>query len=393
MGKLKVAMYEQGEYMQALAAYFNKKTFLLECRLFTRWECLVDFLKEQKVDVLLLGQDEAAWYILDEEVKSQVRQRVILSEGDCVAEAGNEPVLFRYQSAEQILEELLQIVSMDTAISVVDAVESIQEESAEGGVRGDTGKSVAEGEVMENTVWKSMAEGEVMENTVWKSMAEGGVVESTAGKNVTKRGAMENPTGKSAVKGGVMENPAGKNMIWEGAATEFTAVYLPTGDTQILQGIWNRQNILQDKCLYISLEPFSGMPEAEYQKEVQGMSELIFYLCKKADRLTQKLRAMIQEQDGMHYIAPVKDYRDLYNLQREDIDALLAVLAQDTVYDRVVFHIGFWSDAMLYLMYCCDRVLFPQAQSSWQQNQQKAMEKFMLREGMGEVWEQVEYVV
>lgn len=385
MGKLKVAMYEQGEYMQALAAYFNKKTFLLECRLFTRWECLVDFLKEQKVDVLLLGQDEVAWYILGEEIKSQVGQRVILSEGDCVAEAGSEPVLFRYQSAEQILEELLQIVSMETAISVVDAGESIQtEEPSEGSMRGDT---------RENVTGKSVAEGAVMENTVWKSMVEGGVVESTAGKNVTKRGAMENPTGKSAVKGGGMENTDGKNVMWEGAATEFTAVYLPTGDTQILQGIWNRQNILQDKCLYISLEPFSGMPEAEYQKEVQGMSELIFYLCKKADRLTQKLRAMIQEQDGMHYIAPVKDYRDLYNLQREDIDALLAVLAQDTVYDRVVFHIGFWSDAMLYLMYCCDRVLFPQAQSSWQQNQQKAMEQFMLREGMGEVWEQVEYVV
>ncbi len=94
----------------------------------------------------------------------------------------------------------------------------------------------------------------------------------------------------------------------------------------------------------------------------------------------------------MDYLWPVEDFRDLYSIGREDVDRLLATLANETDYERIIFDIGFLTDSSLYLLYCCDRIYIPKAKSVWEENQKNALEELLVREGLEEVIDSIRYV-
>ena len=122
------------------------------------------------------------------------------------------------------------------------------------------------------------------------------------------------------------------------------------------------------------------------------MSEIIFYLKQKNEKLAAKLRALTRRRDNLDYLWPVEDFRDLYSIGREDVDRLLATLANETDYERIIFDIGFLTDSSLYLLYCCDRIYIPKAKSVWEENQKNALEELLVREGLEEVIDSIRYV-
>lgn len=300
MRKLVFALFDLEGYMEALSEYFGTKNFLIECRLFTQKDSLAGFLKEHTVDVLLLGQEVK---ISELSYLENVRNIIVLSEGSTVCEESETdyPLLFKYQSAENILTEIFQAVGMG------------EEEAGEG--------------------------------------------------------------------------------LTEKDRTQFTGIYRPYGQLPPREGFLRGKE--GEKTLWLDLELLSGASgtgAAGKREAMRGMSELIFYLKQRNVKLAWKLQPLIQERGGIDYIGPVEDYRDLYSLNREDIDLLLTVLAKETGYEQVIFDVGYLSDSALYLLYCCNRVYMPQAQTSWEENQKNSLEYLLTREGLGEMAESIRYV-
>ncbi len=150
-----------------------------------------------------------------------------------------------------------------------------------------------------------------------------------------------------------------------------------------------RQSILVDLELFGEEQQ---VMKAAGSAENSGMSEVIFYLKQHSEKLAAKLRRMITQCNGMDYLGAVEDFRDLYTLCREDVDRLLSLFAHETGYERVVFDVGFLTDSSLYLLYCCDRIYIPRAQSRWEEQRRAALERLLVREGLEEVIDNIQYV-
>jgi hypothetical protein len=286
--------------MSVLWEYLNSKNFLVESRLFTKEKSLMDFLKGNRPDVLLLGQEVSEDPINYSHYAENV---VVLWEGNMVAEKeGEYPLVFKYQSGSAILQEIFQII----------------------GNKGDE---------------------------VLSSMTE------TAGH------------------------------------TEFLGIYRPYGDPLPVQRVFSAKEGGEKKSLLVNMELLSGLESGKDEEErKRGMSEIVFFLKENNEKLAEKMETLIRTWEGIDCLYPVEDYRDLYSLNRDDVDRLLSVLANETEYERVVFDVGFLSDSALYLLYCCDQIYIPRARNSWEENQKTAMERLFVREGLEDMVESIQYI-
>lgn len=174
--------------------------------------------------------------------------------------------------------------------------------------------------------------------------------------------------------------------------TEFLGIYRPYGDPIPLQRVFCVKGGEEKKSLLINMELLSGLETGKEENRERGMSEIVFYLKEKNEKLAVKMASLIRNWEGIDCLYPVQDYRDLYSLNRDDMDRLLSVLANETEYERVVFDVGFLSDSALYLLYCCDRIYIPRAKNTWEENQKSAMERLFVKEGLEEMMESIQYV-
>lgn len=195
---------------------------------------------------------------------------------------------------------------------------------------------------------------------------------------------LEEDTSKESGEPGVIGKVRSRMEVW--------GIYHLYQAPLTMQQICPEQEDSAKKCLQINMELLSGEDRGRLSEEERGLSEIIFYLKQKNSRLALKLRQLVQFSDGMDHIRPAADFRDLYSLCREDVDRLLTVIAGETGYERVVFDIGFLTDAALYLLYCCDRIYIPKAQCRWEEEQASGLEKLLIKEGLEEVLESIRYI-
>lgn len=117
MKKILVAMFDREGYTRQLASYLNHhQNTMMEVRLFTKEESLRQFLKQGPVEMLLIGERD--WDPLWER-EAQIRRLIFLTEGDVVREGSHHPVIFKYQSAESIVQELLAVIADDDGMHVM----------------------------------------------------------------------------------------------------------------------------------------------------------------------------------------------------------------------------------------------------------------------------------
>lgn len=91
-------------YISKLMEYLNRKQdFGFETRMFTSIERLIDFLEKSKMDILLIG-DRVSLESID---RKKIRNIFVLSEGGLVAEENEYPVIYKFQSMEAIIREIL----------------------------------------------------------------------------------------------------------------------------------------------------------------------------------------------------------------------------------------------------------------------------------------------
>ncbi len=116
MKKIRIAMFDQEGYTKRLADYLNHhQNSMLDVRLFTNVDSLRKFLRVSPVEMLLVGERD--WDPIWEQ-EAQIRRLIFLSEGDVVREGMNRPVIFKYQSAESIVQELLTVIADDDGMKV-----------------------------------------------------------------------------------------------------------------------------------------------------------------------------------------------------------------------------------------------------------------------------------
>lgn len=143
--------------------------------------------------------------------------------------------------------------------------------------------------------------------------------------------------------------------------------------------------------LYINMEIFDSFAEFERVPEnehsyIHGMSDAIFYLKQKKNNLAFKLESVINHHsDGYSYILPVEDYRDLYSITTEDMKRLVSVLCNETVYEKIVFDVGYISESSLTLFGICDALLLPEPSSIIQENKQDSFKRLLMRNKMDKV--------
>lgn len=115
MGKVVIGLYEKTSYSERFAEYFfHNKNKCIDFRIFTLHEKIAEFVKATKIDVLLVGE-ECVEEVCNEK---NIGKIIVLSEGNYVMESEKYPVIFKYQSVEEIIKEVLDDIADDDNINV-----------------------------------------------------------------------------------------------------------------------------------------------------------------------------------------------------------------------------------------------------------------------------------
>ncbi len=195
------------------------------------------------------------------------------------------------------------------------------------------------------------------------------------------------------------DNIPGMPMIHTSKHAELIAVYSPYGGSGIstyarnlCAGMAGSNNVL-----YVNLEIFDSFAEFEGNRDnneyICGMSEAVYYIKQKKDKLAFKLGSIIKHhKEGYNYILPVGDYRDLYSILPEDMECFTDVLGSGMMYDKVVFDVGYIHGSSLKLLQVCDVVIMPEASGQIQENKQHSFERLLIRNGMDKVIQNIQYV-
>ena len=195
------------------------------------------------------------------------------------------------------------------------------------------------------------------------------------------------------------DNIPGMPQIHTSKHAELIAVYSPYGGSGIstyarnlCAGMAGSNNVL-----YVNLEIFDSFAEFEGNRDnneyICGMSEAVYYIKQKKDKLAFKLGSIIKHhKEGYNYILPVGDYRDLYSILPEDMECFTDVLGSGMMYDKVVFDVGYIHGSSLKLLQVCDVVIMPEASGQIQENKQHSFERLLIRNGMDKVIQNIQYV-
>ena len=101
--KILAVLETEGSYAKRFFDFLNeKKDFFFQTRVFTEETSLEEFLKEHSVEILLIA--EKSNY---KKYEKEVAFTILLTEGRMVKE-GEHTVIYKFQSAENILKEVLQ---------------------------------------------------------------------------------------------------------------------------------------------------------------------------------------------------------------------------------------------------------------------------------------------
>ncbi len=295
MSKLVFGLYDEIGYMQLLADYLEQFNSKVESHLFTQKDSLEKYLKENEVEVLLLGEEVDGNQI---SYLEHAKHRLVLSEEPIETGESMETKIFKYQPAPRLVEEIFErVLKVDSGLKE---------------------KRRIKGKVRFYGIYR-----------LWKN--DSLILEQILAKEV----------------------PAGKSLI-------------------------------------IDMGIFSGFMATEQRNS--GLSELLFYLKQQTEKIVRKLSGLIQEWQGVDYLCPVEDYRDLYGITREEMELLLHILSENTDYENVIFDLEFPGEASLYLLGECDFIYLSKPQNEWEKNQRDGFLRLLQKEGMEKAISRITYL-
>ena len=293
--KIRMVLYDTDGYMISLVNYLcRKKQEIVETRLFTNISMLQEYVQEGQADVLLVQEEEREGL---EGLQCFVPKIILLSEGTMLREHSEDILVYRYQSAEEVVREVLEMVAEDD------------------------------------------------------------------------------------------------NIVYGGAATvyrqaEIICGYSPFGGAGLSRFLFRlAKKFAEDyRILCISLEEFHGLDDVSEEKRRQqgethrGMSEVIFYLQQRKEKLALKLEALVYERGKVDCLSAVESYRDLHQMSREDMECFIQILLVETGYDKFIFDVGHLGEAQEYLLGRSDKIYMPLPKTNVQRMKLHACEQAWKRQ-------------
>ena len=126
-----------------------------------------------------------------------------------------------------------------------------------------------------------------------------------------------------------------------------------SGETESLSRNIAKELGKSGKVLFLSLFPFSC-----YGREWgDGFSEALFFLRQKEEERTANLRALLQREEFMDAIGPMRWFTDLESVTAQDLERLFCREIWDTDYRAFVVAVGQFDRTGRTVLRCCDKVL------------------------------------
>lgn len=110
-----------------------------------------------------------------------------------------------------------------------------------------------------------------------------------------------------------------------------------------------------NKVLFINLAELS----ANDISGEDGISELLYYIQDEDKSISYKLQTLVVNNGNYVSLPGVKHYRDLQEMNSDNVERLIGQLRQEGSYKKIVIDIGFLNDAALSIVLQCNKVWLP----------------------------------
>lgn len=161
--------------------------------------------------------------------------------------------------------------------------------------------------------------------------------------------------------------------------TEVIGVYSPVGRVGKTTFALTLGQILSTEhtTLYINLEEFSAFEEFMEKKFPSDLSDLLYYYKQYPESLHIKLKAVVENYNGLDYIPPLTFSEDLRQMKGKEWIAFVEQIISFGIYDRVILDLSNMLEDPLNLLEHCDRIYMPVANSGMSSMKIQAFETFL----------------
>ncbi|MCC6095053.1 MAG: hypothetical protein LIV24_08580 [Eubacterium sp.] len=130
------------------------------------------------------------------------------------------------------------------------------------------------------------------------------------------------------------------------------------GQKVIFSMVYGRFLAEQTPCLYLNLEPKSGMerllPDAE--KNTRTLSDVMYFYRRGRNGLIYQLNTMLHKFGALDYLMPVKNAADIREMTEKQWIGMLSELMQTSTYGRILVDLDWQMRGFSDLIDACDEV-------------------------------------
>ena len=131
------------------------------------------------------------------------------------------------------------------------------------------------------------------------------------------------------------------------------------------------------KVLYLSLFPFGSCGRAY----ADGLSEALYFVRQEKEGTKISLQHLLQCEENIDSIGPVRWYTDLDSITKEDIKALLQSDRWNTEYEAFFVAVGSFDRTGRNVLNCCDSILVPVWETEEGRNMQEEFRRQLKESG------------
>lgn len=148
-----------------------------------------------------------------------------------------------------------------------------------------------------------------------------------------------------------------------------------------------------DKVLYFNLAEFSGMPLLLGDKGGNTFSDLIYGIRQKKEQFPLCLQSVLHHAEKFDYVLPPENPQDLYEVQKEDLECLFALLQEKTDYRLVIFNCGAWNSPVELVFQYSSKVYCVVKDKSFGKYRKTEFERFLNKDMHKQLREKLQYVI
>lgn len=145
------------------------------------------------------------------------------------------------------------------------------------------------------------------------------------------------------------------------------SVFSPIPNAAKLSFAWSVSMLHSEynKVLFLPLELFPVEVVKVNETKKKALSEFIYYL-KESPNILTKLDELISYCNNLPYLSGLSHGFDLLAINKEDMMRFLEAVRNNSVYQVVVFYLGFYSEAVMELLQLSDRIYIPTGNTNYE---------------------------